>query len=142
VAKRSFRNTAAVVTPRNANPALAPPPRLPGATNLGGHILVDKKNNGRRIWTTLYFLYREFEAMPAVTDSITPQMRTDIMAYVLRQNGFPSGNAELKFDLAAMKLMPLDEPGFVRVFKRQGFYRMEILGRARLRPATKGVRPH
>ena len=57
----------------------------------------------------MYYLYREFESMPAVTDSITPQIRTDILAYVLRQNGYPAGKTELKFDLAAMKLMPLDE---------------------------------
>ncbi|HEV3060389.1 MAG TPA: family 16 glycoside hydrolase [Vicinamibacterales bacterium] len=98
------------------DPARAKAPRLPGATNLGGSIIADKKNNGRRIWTTVYFLYREFESMPAVIDSISAQVRTDIIAYVLRQNGFPSGRAELRFDLAAMKLMPLDESGFVRLF--------------------------
>ena len=41
------------------DPAAAKPSRLPGATNLGGRIIVDKKNNGRRIWTTVYNLYRE-----------------------------------------------------------------------------------
>jgi mono/diheme cytochrome c family protein len=103
------------------DPAAAKPPRLSGASNLGGRIIVDKKNNGRRIWTTVYYLYREFESMPAVTDSITPQVRTDILAYALRQNGYPAGTSELKFDLAAMKLMPLDEPGFFRVFNGRNF---------------------
>lgn len=103
------------------DPAAAKPPRLPGASNLGGRIIVDKKNNGRRIWTTVYNLYREYESMPAVTDSITPQQRTDILAYTLQQNGFPAGKSELKFDLAAMKLMPLDEPGFTRLFNGRDF---------------------
>jgi mono/diheme cytochrome c family protein len=101
--------------------AQAKPPRLPGATNLGGRMIVDKKNNGRRIWTTVYNLYREYESMPAVTTSITPQQRTDILAFTLKQSGFPAGSSELKFDLAAMKLMPLDEPGFVRLFNGRDF---------------------
>ena len=46
--------------------------------------------------------------MPAVTKSVTPQERTDILAFTLKQNGFPAGRTDLKFDLAAMKLMPLD----------------------------------
>ena len=70
------------------DPAQAKPPRLPGATNLGGRMIVDKRNNGRRIWTTVYNLYLEYESMPAATDSITPQQRTDILAFTLKQNGF------------------------------------------------------
>ncbi len=90
-------------------------------SNLGGRYIADKKNNGRRIFTSVYFLYREMEAMPAVTTSITPQIRTDILAYLLKQNGFPAGKADLLFDLAAMKLMPLDDPDFVRLFNGRTF---------------------
>lgn len=85
-------------------------------SNLGGRYIADKKNNGRRIFTSVYFLYRELESMPAVTTSITAQMRTDVLAFLLKQNGFPAGKGDLPPDPAAMKLMPLDEPGFVRLF--------------------------
>ena len=85
-------------------------------SNLGGRYIADKKNNGRRIFTSVYFLYRELESMPAVTTSITAQMRTDVLAFLLKQNGFPAGKGELLPDPAAMKQMPLDEPGFVRLF--------------------------
>ena len=93
------------------------------SSNLGGSYIVDKKNNGRRIFTTVYYLFRELESMPAEPDSISPQVRTDILAYLLKQNGFPVGQTELRFDLAAMnmKLMPLDEPGFVRLFNGEDF---------------------
>lgn len=90
-------------------------------SNLGGRYIADKKNNGRRIFTSVYFLYRELESMPAVTTSITPQTRTDILAYMLKQNGFPAGKTPLLFDLAAMKTMPLDEPGFMRLFNGKTF---------------------
>jgi mono/diheme cytochrome c family protein len=103
------------------DPANVKPPEQPGASNLGGRIIIDKKNNGRRIWTTVYNLYREYESMPAITTSVTPQERTDILTFTLKQNGFPAGKTELKFDLAAMKLMPLDEPGFVRLFNGRDF---------------------
>ena len=91
------------------------------SSNLGGGYIVNKTNNGRRIFTTVYYLFRELEAMPAEPDSISPQVRTDILAYLLRQNGFPAAQAELRFDLAAMKLMPLDESGFVRLFNSENF---------------------
>jgi hypothetical protein len=85
-------------------------------SNLGGKYIVSKKDVGRRIFTTVYYLFRELESMPDLTDSVSQPVRTDILAYMLKQNGLPSGRTELKFDLAAMKLMPLDEPGFVRLF--------------------------
>ncbi len=85
-------------------------------SNLGGRYIADKRSSGRRIFTSVYFLYRELESMPAVTTSITAPVRTDILAYLLKQNGFPAGRTDLLPDPAAMKLLPLDEPGFERLF--------------------------
>ena len=90
-------------------------------SNLGGHYIADNKNNGRRIFTSVYFLYRELGSMPAVTTSITVQTRTDILAYLLKQNSFPAGKVELPSNPTAMKVMPLDEPGFVRLFNGRDF---------------------
>jgi mono/diheme cytochrome c family protein len=90
-------------------------------SNLGGDYIVAKKDNGRRIFTNVYYVYREIESMPAIPDSIDPLIRVDILAYLLKQNGFPAGRAALRFDLGAMKLMPLDERGFVRIFNGRDF---------------------
>jgi mono/diheme cytochrome c family protein len=93
-------------------------------SNLGAPYIATSRiprGDGRRIYTTVYYLFRELESMPAVTDSITQQMRTDIVAYMLKQNKFPAGRTELKFDTAAMKLMPLDEPGFALLFNGKDF---------------------
>jgi mono/diheme cytochrome c family protein len=87
----------------------------------GGTYVGNRRDNGRRLFPSVYYLFRELESMPAQVDSITSVQRTDILAYLLRQNGYPSGRSELKFDLAAMKLMPLDEPGFLRLFNGRDF---------------------
>src|SRR5262249_16990006 len=95
--------------------------RITIPSNLGGSYIVKSQDNGRRVFTTVYYLFRELESMPSVTDSISQQMRTDILAYLLQQNGFPAGHSELKYDTAAMRLMPLDESGFVRLFNGRDF---------------------
>jgi mono/diheme cytochrome c family protein len=107
-------------------------------SNLGGSYLLNKRDNGRRVFTTVYYLYRELESMPAVTDSIDAATRTDILAYLLKQNGFPAGAATLRFDLAAMKLMPLDEPGFVRLFNGVDFTGWKFLVGLGCEPAPVG----
>jgi hypothetical protein len=78
---------------------------------------------GKREWATtvafpnVYYLYTRLKDQPAPdTKAITPRQRQDIVAYFLHQAGFPAGATELSPDEEAMKLMPLDEPGFVRLF--------------------------
>jgi hypothetical protein len=73
------------------------------------------------MYTSVYYFFRELESMPNDPDSITQKERTDILAYMLKQNRFPAGSEELKFDLEAMKAMPLDEAGFVNLFNGKDY---------------------
>ena len=104
--------------------------RVRTVSNLGGTYIVEetsRRPGGRRVYTTVYYLFRQLESMPSVTDSISQQERTDILAYLLRQNRFAAGRTDLEYDLAAMKLMPLDEPGFVRLFNGKDFSGWKVL---------------
>jgi mono/diheme cytochrome c family protein len=96
-------------------------------SNLGGTYIIRKESHGLPIYPSVYFLFRELESMPAVTDSISQQERTDILTYLLRQNRFPPGPRELDHDPEAMKAMPLDEPGFVRLFNGRDFSGLKFL---------------
>src|SRR5262245_53941664 len=61
--------------------------KVKSPSNLGGTYIANgraPRGTGRRIYTTIYFLFRELESMPAVPDSITQQERTDIVAYMLK----------------------------------------------------------
>jgi hypothetical protein len=63
-------------------------------------------------------LFKRIEYMPPNdVDSVTPQERADIVAYILHQNGLMPGLAELKPNYGMMQGMPVPaEPGFVHVF--------------------------
>jgi mono/diheme cytochrome c family protein len=104
--------------------------RVKSPSNLGGTYIAGARaprTTGRRIYTTVYYLFRELESMPAVPDSISQQERTDILAYILKQNRYPAGRDEMKFDLAAMRRMPLDEPGFEPLFNGKDFSGLKFL---------------
>src|SRR5262245_26493419 len=66
--------------------------KVKSPSNLGGSYIAGgraPRTTGRRIYTTVYYVFRELESMPAVPDSITQQERTDILAYMLKQNSYP-----------------------------------------------------
>ena len=88
---------------------------------LGGQYLLEAQARGRRLYPTVYYVFRALESMPDVTDSISQDARADILAYLLETNGFSSGHTELAPDFAAMKLLPLDEPGFQQLFNGTDF---------------------
>jgi mono/diheme cytochrome c family protein len=102
------------------------------------------KFQGKAAYPSVYYLFKRMEDQPPRPKSITQQQRADIVAYLLKTSGFPSGPSELTPDYAAMKLMPLDEPGFVRLFNGRDlsgftFVTGEIIGGAdgRVIPCTK-----
>jgi hypothetical protein len=112
-------------------------------SNLGGRYILDftwprGDKAGHRLFTSVYYLFRELESMPDPTDRITQQARTDILAFLLSKNGFSPGGQELKFDLEAMKLMPLDGPGFVRLFNGRDFSGWKFLLGLGCKPAPAG----
>jgi len=64
---------------------------------------------------TLADLFRRIAAMPpgASADAVAPADKRDVMAYVLRSNGFPEGNAELPANdegLAAIRITGKNGP--------------------------------
>jgi hypothetical protein len=60
--------------------------------------------------------------MPAFNvRAITEQQRVDIASYILQANDYPSGSDEIPVDVDAMRVMPLNEPGFVRLFNGRDF---------------------
>ena len=102
------------------------------------------KFEGKAAYPSVYYLFKRMEDQPPATKSITQKVRADIVAYLLQTSGFPDGSDELLPDYEAMKLMPLDDPGFVRLFNGRDlsgftFVTGEIIGGAdgRVIPCTR-----
>jgi hypothetical protein len=47
-------------------------------------------------------------APPEQPGKLTPQQNADVVAYILSENGFPAGAAELPSDLALLKQIRID----------------------------------
>jgi hypothetical protein len=112
-------------------------------SNLGGRYVLDftwprGDKAGHKLYTNAYYLFRELESMPDPTDTISQQERVDIMAFLLSRNGFPAGRTELTSDTESMKLMPLDGPGFVRLFNGRDFSGWKFLLGLGCTPAPAG----
>ena len=105
---------------------------------LGGQYIRQAQAGGRRLYPTVYYLFRALEAMPDLTDSISHETRADILAYLLETNGFPSGSTELPVDLGVLKRMPLDEPGFQPLFNGEDFTGWKFLLGLGCTPAPSG----
>ena len=105
----------------------------PSATGIRGQALaprmLQKVVEGIPRYPSAYYLYRRMEYMPPNgIDTVTPQERADILAYLLQQNGLMPGPSELKPDYAAMQGMVLPaEPGFVHVFNGRDFSGLQFL---------------
>jgi S-disulfanyl-L-cysteine oxidoreductase SoxD len=111
----------------------ADPKNKPVITGVGGQRLapsyIQKQTDGNPRYPSAYYLFKRMEYMPPNdVESVTPQQRADILAYVLRQNGLAPGPSELTADYARMKAMPLPaEPGFVHVFNGRDFTGLQFL---------------
>lgn len=94
---------------------------------------------GRELYPSAYYLYSKMQAMPAYdTHSVTQGMRADIIAHIMKANGFPSGAEELPPDPEAMKVMMLNEPGFERIFNGRDFTGIKFNVGPDCEPAPKG----
>jgi hypothetical protein len=95
--------------------------------SLGGNYLRSKRYAGRRFYPSVYYVFNRLESMPANNvNSIGISARTDIVAFMLKANGFPAGPRELPPNPKAMKAMSLDEPGFTPLFNGRDFTGMEF----------------
>lgn len=95
--------------------------------------------HGKMIYPTVYHLYTKLQSMPAFgNQSISNNMRADIIAHILERNGFPAGNTELEPDVAAMNQMMLNEPGFEHVFNGKDFTNIKFVLGTRCGPEAGG----
>lgn len=80
--------------------------------------LLERAAEGIARYPSVYYLFRRLDYMPPNdVESVPPQQKADIVAYLLQQNGLMPGPTELTADHGPMKGMPLPaEPGFVHVF--------------------------
>src|SRR5579864_8794849 len=78
--------------------------------NLGGGVV--------RKFPSLYHLFRRLrDTMPAGNPAaVTQTDKLDIIAFLLKAQGFPAGPTPIPLDIAALKHMPLNEQGFDIVF--------------------------
>jgi mono/diheme cytochrome c family protein len=73
-------------------------------------------------WDTVADLYNKVRTTQPAYDvaGLSTQEYLDVIAYLLKQNGLPAGNEELKNDINQMRNMTLDK-GFERLFNGKDF---------------------
>jgi hypothetical protein len=92
-----------------------------GVRTLGGRF-IERVYHGRVLYPSVYHLYTKLLAMPGFDNkAISPQVRADILAYILERNDLPAGEEELTPDAGRMKAMPLGERGFEPLFNGRDF---------------------
>ncbi len=67
-----------------------------------------------RKYLSIYHLFRRIrDTMPAGHPAaVSVAAKLEVIAFLLKANGFPAGDTPLRHDIAAMKQMPLNEQGF------------------------------
>lgn len=93
-----------------------------------------------RKYPSLYHLFRRIrDTMPAGNSkAVSPAVKLDIIAFILKANGFPAGTAPLTLDIAAMKRMPLNEQGFDIVFDGRDLSGLGVVLGFMCKPAPLG----
>jgi len=125
------------------DPALSTPQDLTSARprTFAGKYLERKVFPGDTKWLfpSVFYLFKKAETMPPWdTESISPQVRADIIAYILQGNGYPAGARQLTSDSLAMKTMMLHESGFVKIFNERDLSQMKFLFGYNCRAAPEG----
>jgi hypothetical protein len=102
---------------------------------------------GLQRFPNVYHLFRRIrDSMPGWDiDSVSPVEKIDIVAYILKSNGYPAGREELTLDIPALKQMrfveppkPNDGPGFQSIFDGTRITGMKYLFGFNCRPAPQG----
>ncbi len=115
---------------------------------LGGNYL-KRVFEGHPDYPSVYYLFNRIrESMPAFgADTVGLDTKTDIVAFLLQENGLPPGDTELTHDVAAMKRMrltpaasgpPSNDQGFEPVFNGRDFTNFGFLLGPNCRPAPIG----
>lgn len=102
---------------------------------------------GLQRFPNVYHLFRRIrDSMPGWDiDSVSPVEKVDIVAYLLKSNGYPAGREELRLNIPAMKAMrlvepvPIDDgPGFRPIFDGTRITGMKYLFGFNCKPAPPG----
>ena len=90
-------------------------------------------------WDTVADLYNKIRTTQPAYDvaGLSTQEYLDLVAYLLKQNGFPAGREELKHDLNQMRNMTLDK-GFERLFNGKDFTGWGFVIGPNCRPRPEG----
>jgi mono/diheme cytochrome c family protein len=105
-------------------------------------IFIDLGGRALQKYPSVYHVYRRIrDSMPSYdATSVSPIDKVDIMAYLLKANGFPAGNVPLPPDPTSMKVLKIgaSERGFVPVFNGRDFAGVRFLLGPNCRPAPTG----
>ena len=113
-----------------------------GAYNTFGGTYLEQRvepASRKRLYPSVYYLFTRLAQMPPNdTYSVSQQAKADIVAYILRANGFPPGPNELTTDVEAMKSMMIGESGFQPIFNGRDFTGIKFILGPGCRPAPVG----
>ncbi len=105
-------------------------------------IFMDLGGRGLARYPSVYHIYRRVrDTMPSYdATSVSPIDKVDIVAFLLKMNGFPAGPVALTGDTTLMKTMKIavTEQGFVPVFNGRDFTGIRFLLGPNCRPAPAG----
>ena len=113
-----------------------------GAYNTFGGTYLEQRvepASHKKLYPSVYYFFTRLAQMPQNdTTSVTPQGKADIVAYILRANGFPPGPNELSADPEPMKSMMIGESGFQPIFNGRDFTGIKFILGPGCRPAPVG----
>ncbi len=133
-----------VCTPCHTATPVFPAARLKGrGFALGSQkIFIDLGGRYALKYPSVYHLYRRVrDSMPSYdSTSVSPLDKVDIVAFVLKMNGFPAGATPMPADTTAMKTLRIAnaEKGFEPVFNGRDWTGIGILLGPNCRPAPAG----
>jgi mono/diheme cytochrome c family protein len=103
-----------------------------GVTDLGGQYL--------RKYPAVYHAFRRMrDSMPPGNPpAVSPQAKVEILAFLLKANGFPAGTNSLPLNVDVLKRMPLNEQGFDQVFNGKDLSGIRVVLGPNCLPAPLG----
>ena len=104
------------------------------------HTFIPLGGQFARKYPAVYHLFRRIrDTMPAGNPSAVSQnAKLDIIAFILKANGFPAGQTAIPLDVAALKHMPLNEQGFDFRFNGKNMDGLAFVLGFMCRPAPAG----
>ena len=104
------------------------------------HTLLPLGGTLARKYPSVYHLFRRIrDTMPAGNPAaVSPAAKLEILAFILKANGFPAGPSPLTLDIEALKQKPLNEQGFDVPFNGKDLKGLGIVLGFMCKPAPAG----